>query len=130
MGCKPAPSYANVFMARKIDVQVRKFLEKCQENRRIPMKYMKSFLDDIFLVFIGTIENLHRFIQDINMIHPNIKFTMSHTTPSLSDQKLPSCSCPQMSSCPYLDVSCEIKEGKIVTVLYKKPTDKKKHNIY
>ena len=42
---------------------------------------MKRFLDDIFLIFLGTTEKLHQFFKEINEIHPNIKFTMLHTTP-------------------------------------------------
>ena len=51
-----------------------------------------------------------------------IKITMSHSTPN--DQELaPNCSCQKVKSIPYLDTSCEIKAGKIVTDLYRKPTD-------
>ena len=49
---------------------------------------------------------------------------MSHTTPSAPTEQEPSCSCPKIKSIPYLDTSCEIEEGKIVTDLYRKPTDK------
>ena len=38
------------------------------------MKYMERFLDDIFLIFLGTIDKLHKFFEEINQIHPNIKF--------------------------------------------------------
>ena len=52
---------------------------------------------------------------------------MSHTTPNSYLDQPPSCSCPPMKSIPYLDTSCELKEGKIVTDLYRKPTDKNQY---
>ena len=68
------------------------------------------------LFFLGSIQTLHLFLGEINTIHPTIKFTMSHTTPN--DQELaPNCSCQKVKSIPYLDTSCEIKAGKIVTEL-------------
>jgi hypothetical protein len=116
MGTKPAPPYANIFMARNIDERLWKIAEKYIVNGEIPMKHMKRFLDDIFFVFLGSIEKLHLFLDEINTIHPTIKFTMSHTTPN--DQELaPNCSCQKVNSIPYLDTSCEIKAGKIVTDL-------------
>ena len=81
MGSKPAPSYANIFMAKTIDGQFWKISEKYTENGSIPLKFMKRFLDDIFLIFQGSIKNLHSFFVEINKIHPYIKFTMTHKTP-------------------------------------------------
>ena len=50
---------------------------------------------------------------------------MSHTTQK-SEQDLPSsCTCPPSESIPYLDTECKIKQGEIVTDLYRKPTDNK-----
>ena len=78
MECKPAPLYANVFMARNIDEELHKIAEKYTENGQIPMKYMKRFVDDIFLIFIGTIENLQMFLK--RLIHPTqIKSSLCHT---------------------------------------------------
>jgi hypothetical protein len=106
MGSKPAPSYANSFMARKIDLNITRIAQKYQENSVLSMTSMKRFLDDIFMIFLGTIENLHKFFEEINLIHANIKFTMSHTTPDHELQQPPSCTCPIISSIPYLDTSC------------------------
>ena len=39
----------------------------------------KIFLDDIFLIFFGSVHNLHMFLDELDTIHPTIKFTMSHT---------------------------------------------------
>ena len=95
------------------------------ENGEITVRFMKRFLDDILFIFLGLIQKLHEFFQEINSIHPNIKFTMSHTTHEKEQPQ--SCSCTPMESIPYLDTSCSIKKGKIVSDLYRKPTDKNKY---
>ena len=81
MGTKPAPPYANIFMAEQIDKYVWKIAAKYMINGSIPIKFMKRFLDDIFLIFTGSTVNLHKFFEELNSLHPTIKFTMSHTTP-------------------------------------------------
>jgi hypothetical protein len=91
------------------------------------LKFFKRFLDDIFLVFLGSTAKLHLFFNDINMIHPNIKFTMTHTKPKSENQDQITCPCPPTVSIPYLDTLCEIKNGKIITDLYRKPTDKNQY---
>ena len=48
MGSKPAPPYANNFMARKIDKKMLEIAEKYIEDGDIPLKFFKRFLDDIF----------------------------------------------------------------------------------
>ena len=64
------------------------------------------------------------FFYELNAIHPSIKFTMKHTVPENNNFDLDSCSCPPLKSISYLDTLREIKEGKIITDLYRKPTDK------
>ena len=63
------------------------------------------------------------FLKDINNIHENIKFTMSHTKPAGAL----GCECAESNSIPFLDTSLEIKEGKIVSDLYRKPSDRNKY---
>ena len=112
----------------------------------------KRFLDDIFTIFCGTVEELHHFHSDINKLHPNIKFTLEHTAPHAArgldpqeaaqgldpqgqatrglDLQQPatlSCGCAAKSSLSFLDTACTISEGRIVTDLYRKPTDR---NMY
>ena len=126
MGSKPAPPYANIFMARKVDSKIKEIARKYMENGNIAIRFLKRFLDDIFLIFFGSLMKLHEFFLEINKIHPTIKFTMSHTTP-ISEQQDPSCPCTPRDSIPYLDTSCTIKQGKIVTDLYRKPTDQNQY---
>jgi len=120
MGTRPAPSIANIFMARNVDNKVWEIAKLLKGGT---LKFMKRFLDDIFMVFKGSEQSLHAFIDELNNIHPYIKFTMSHTT---TKSEL-SCDCNPQESIPFLDTLCSIKEGKISTNLYKKPTDKNQY---
>ena len=49
---------------------------------------------------------------------------MNHS--SLKSEETP-CNCDYKESIPFLDTLCHIKEGKIVTDLYKKPTDRNQY---
>ena len=127
METKPAPEYANKFLAKKVDKKLWEIAEKYQENDIIPMKFIKRFLDDLFLIFLGSIAKLHEFFEEINQIHPTIKFTMTHTTPKNELMKPPVCQCPQVEAIPFLDTLCQIKNVKISTDLYRKPTDRNQY---
>ena len=116
MGAVPAVSYANIFMARKID---DKILE-CAANLII---FMKRFLDDILMFWRGSIKKLHQFLQEINSLHPSIKFTMSHTKPPGCEE----CDCPEALSVPFLDTSIRIENNTIITDLFKKETDRNQY---
>ena len=124
MGCGPAPSYANIFMANKIDPAILR-LARESESGEDPIDLFKRFLDDIFLVYTGSIQSLHLFLSELNNLHPTIKFTMSHTTPSHIEN--PACECTPEESLPFLDTSCKILDGKIVTDLFRKETDRNQY---
>ena len=122
MGASPAPSYANMFMAESIDDKIKILAQKLSENGSNPIKLMKRFLDDIFILYKGSVRNLHRFFQEVNKINKHIKFTMNHTTPRNSEPN--QCECEIIESIPFLDTLCKIENGKIKTTLYRKPSDK------
>ena len=44
------------------------------------------------------------------MMHPTIKFTMTHTTPKILNENYKGCSCERIEAIPFLDTLCEIKE--------------------
>ena len=123
MGPKHTPHYADIFMARKIDPFIKNISKKYEEGT---FTFMKRFLDDFFKIFIGTSKNLHLLFDEMNQLHPSIKFTMKHTYNSKEtiDTR---CSCQPLESIPFLDTKCQIKNGKVVFDLYKKPTDR---NMY
>ncbi|XP_072164257.1 uncharacterized protein [Diadema setosum] len=68
MGTKFAPAYASMFMA----VLEEEFLSK--ETLK-PSMFVR-YIDDIFLIWPHTDEQLSEFHSKLNMAHPDIKFTM------------------------------------------------------
>ena len=46
-----------------------------------PIRILKRFLDDIFMIWKGKLTDLERFLDEINNLHPTIKFTYEHTCP-------------------------------------------------
>ena len=97
MGTRSAPSYANIFMAQRIDPKIIEVASIFGEGVH-PIRFLKRFLDDIFLIFTGSISNLHAFLSEINDIHPSIKFTMNHTMPESIDVGQAQCTCKPSSS--------------------------------
>lgn len=100
MGTKMAPPYANLFMGR---------LEKpIVESHEEFLLLWKRFIDDIFFIFLGTMEELESLKNFMNSQHPTIKFKFETSTTSI----------------PFLDLQIYITEDRrLATTLYKKPTD-------
>ena len=70
--------------------------------------FWKRFIDDIFLIFLGTTKQLQSTKDLMNNLHTTIKFTFKHSTQEIS----------------FLDM--KINSGadrKFSTTLYRKPTD-------
>ena len=67
MGTRMAPSYANLFMGT-LETELVK-----QNSKNIQI--WKRFIDDIFIIWTGTLEEFQEFMNKINQIHPTIKFT-------------------------------------------------------
>ena len=68
---------------------------------------MKRFLDDIFKIFVGTTKQLHQFFDEMNQIHPTLKFTFNHTSPS-NERIEDKCECNFTKSISYLGVTVTI----------------------
>ena len=126
MGTKPAPSYADIFMSRKIDNMITSLAQKYSRSNQSPLTIFKRFLDDIFSIFKGTSKDLHKLFDEMNQQHTSIKFTMNHTS-SPNENEDDRCECQRQKSIPFLDVLCSIEDGKIKTDLYRKETDR---NMY
>ena len=126
MGTKPAPSYANTFMAKRIDPHIVEIALKYQENGEMSLKLFKRFLDDIFLIFVGGTKRFHKFFEEINKIHPSIKFTMSHTSLP-QESKTDRCQCDIKDAISFLDTQCSIEKGKIDVDLFRKETDRNQY---
>ena len=122
MGSPPAPDYANIFM-EPIDIKIE---ELAAQKRNLLLLLLKRFLDDYFSLFKGSTKDIHKLFEEMNQMHPSIKFTMTHTS-KLKESDTESCNCEKKFSIPFLDVLCSIKNGAIDTTLYRKETDK---NMY
>lgn len=119
MGSRPIPPYANIFMSQ-IDEKIKNLAPEDA------LKMLKRFLDDFFLIFIGSTQKLHELFEEANKIHPSIKLTMNHTSiPNEGTED--KCSCNERTFIPFLDTLCSIKEGKIDTDLYRKETDRNQY---
>ena len=101
MGTKCAPSFANLFMGE--------FEENFIYNR-IQDKYdaFLRFIDDIFMVWTGTRAELNAFMEEINKVHPSIKFDFQTSTTQIN----------------FLDTTVFIENNQLFTKTYTKPTDK------
>ena len=102
MGTKCAPSYANLFMG---SFEERYLKPKLLGKSNLYLRY----IDDIFLLWNGTKEELECFKEEVNNIHPTIKFDVKY-----SDKEI-----------DFLDTTVKINsQSQIVTTLFKKPTDR------
>jgi len=122
MGTVCAPPYANIFMF-KIDNLIKDLAKSI--NQEDPIRLYKRFLDDIFMIWKGSIDELQNFLSQLNSLHPTIKFTAEFTSPFKCEIDGPhDCFCYGTKSIPFLDTQVSIEAGKLVTDLYRKPTDR------
>ncbi|CAN7976819.1 unnamed protein product, partial [Ixodes persulcatus] len=106
MGTKMAPNYANIFMA---ELEGR-FLA----DRPIQPYFYRRYIDDIFMIWTGTEDELNTFISEYNSVHSSIRFTHNVSQQAIS----------------FLDVTVEIQDNKLSTKLYRKPTDRQQYLNY
>ena len=99
----------------KIDKLLLDLAKNISTNGLDPIGLYKRFLDDIFLVWKGSFEDLQHFLVEINSIHPTIKFTAEFTSPFGCDiQGEHDCFCHQSQSIPFLDTRVSISGGNFV----------------
>ena len=63
MGIHPAPYYANMYLARRIDNKIRELGLKYGEDNKSAFVLFKWFLDDIIKLFTGTSKQLYLFLK-------------------------------------------------------------------
>ena len=100
MGLKPSPSYANIFMDKKIDVNIERIIKNFDESKFI-MKFFKRFLYDTSLLIKNSELSELTSVLDTHLVNSD--------TNSVVDTRL------------------VIKNSEIIVDLYKKPTDR---NLY
>ena len=108
MGTPMAPTVANLFMTS--------LEEKVFKDSPVPFdsEFWKRFIDDIFLLWLGSEEELDTFLTFLNTIHPTIKFTHTSSKETVS----------------FLDISISLKNGYLSTDLFTKPTDSHAYLLY
>ena len=101
MGTPMAPAGANLFMGKLESLLL--------DSSPVPMSadFWKRFIDDIFLLWTDSLDNLNLFLDHINSLHPTIKFTSSVSSESI----------------PFLDINIILKNDYLHSDLYSKPTD-------
>ena len=108
MGTKMAPTYANLTIGY-LEWKLYQQLEHGLSSR--DCKYIrqnwKRYLDDCFIIWKLDHLALTTFTNQLNNLHPAIKFTIETNTDSI----------------PFLDIRISKRGTKIETDIYRKPTD-------
>ena len=100
MGTKMAPQYANIFMSH---LEEKLF----STTDKLPLFYVR-FIDDCFGIWTHGVEELHKFHQKFCNLNPSIKLTMDFSDTSIH----------------FLDTTTILKDNKLETMIYRKPTDR------
>jgi hypothetical protein len=106
MGTRAAPTIANIFM-NEIDEKIKNCAINGNNN---PIHFYKRYIDDIFVIWTGTKNKFTNFANQINNLHPTIKFTNEFNY--------------EGKSTTFLDLTVSVINNKIKTDLYRKETDK------
>jgi len=100
MGTKCAPAYANLFMGQFEEKLLLPIIE------HLSKMYLR-FIDDIFILWSGSEDELKEFITLINSLHPSIKFEVKYSHSEIN----------------CLDCAVFFDKAKLKTRLFVKPTD-------
>ena len=71
IGTRMAPFYANLFMGKEERTIILTFLHL--------IYFWKSFIDDIFFIFLGSHSQLKSLMTFMNTISPTIKYTFTYS---------------------------------------------------
>ena len=108
MGIPMASSIANLVMG----MLEEKLLNECPV--KVDPKLWKRFIDDVFLVFIGSSDDLQSLLSFVNTLHRTLKFTSHFSTTSES----------------FLDLEIKLKDGLLSTNMHIKDTDSQNYIHY
>ena len=100
MGTQMAPSYVNIFIG-KHEILIMQYAPY------IPVSWFR-FIDDVDMKWTESEENLKRFFEHVNKVHPAIKFTHETSRNNIS----------------FLDTYTTCKNVIMSTDIYNKSTDK------
>ena len=115
MGPKVAPTYVTLVMGY-LENNLYETIEdrygttarnKCTKN-------WKRYLDDRFIMWDERIDKIEHFLQSLQNLHKNIKFTIEVSKNSIN----------------FLDIHLTVRDHKITTDIYCKPTDGQQYVCY
>jgi len=101
MGTPMAPTGANLFMG----LFEERLLADCPWT--VSPDRWKRYLDDIFLLWTDSDDDLNSFFTWLNSRHSSIQFTMNNSSTTIS----------------FLDLQIHMKDGFLCSDLFQKPTD-------
>ena len=103
IGTNFAPPYVCIFMNH---IKTEFF-----EDARYKTLVLEEICDNTFLTWTENEESLGKFLEDLDKFDPNLKFTYEKSKEKSS----------------FIDVVLKIKEGRIITDPYCKPTDSRQY---
>lgn len=104
MGANRAPTYANLFVSMLEEERIYVY-----HHFRHVLEWWR-YIDDIFILWLGTRDELDEFHSFLNNIFPDIQFSLACSHTSLQ----------------FLDVNVILLDGKFETELFTKKTDRNK----
>ena len=108
MDTKLAPTYVNLVMAY-LEIKLYQIIRE-KYGKEIMNQFVKEwlrYLDDCFLNWDLTIDTTENLLKILHSLHPSIKFETEETKTEAN----------------YLDIKILVKDNKIITDLFQKPTD-------
>ena len=115
MGTKFAPIYATLILGYLEETLYRKVEDVFDLNFKTYIEEnFKRFLDDCFILFRKSDEDLIKLHELINTLHPSLTFTMDKSRTKLS----------------FLDTMVINNNGEVLTDIFYKPTDSKQYLLY
>ena len=115
MGTKVAPTYAALTIGYLEQKLYSKIAEEFGQTFKIEFeKVWKRFLDDCFLLWSKSEDDLRKLHLILNDLHEDINFTMETSNVEL----------------PFLDVKVKNVDGLIETDIFYKPTDNKLYLLF
>ena len=105
MGTKCAVIYANLFLSHFEEHYIYNLINK-------KCSFYKRFIDGIFILWKGTLDDLKIIVDQLNTLHPTIKFDVKYS----------------LTLIEFLGTSIyKSTDGKLQTTLYTKPTDRQSY---
>jgi hypothetical protein len=112
MGTKMAPTYANLTLAYLEETLYTKLKDKYTDTfSEYFEKAWKRYLDDCFIIWDNSVDNINSLHIELNNLHPKLKFTMEQSETEIS----------------FLDITLKQENGNIITDIYHKATDTKQY---